>query len=82
MNIEQAIKHGQEQIDIFGGEHKEFIKVAIKSLDMWDKVIKEINIYCENNCKYSKIQRNVMCGACGVGDVLEIIENYKEEIEE
>ena len=31
--------------------------------------------YCENNCQYSKKQRNVMCGACMMGDAIEIVEN-------
>ena len=31
--------------------------------------------YCENNCQYSKKQRDVMCGACMMGDAIEIVEN-------
>jgi len=31
--------------------------------------------YCENNCQYSKKQRNVMCGACMMGDAIEIVED-------
>ena len=26
MTIDEAIKHGHEQLEVFGGEHKEFIK--------------------------------------------------------
>ena len=75
MNIKQAIKHGQEQMDIFGGEHKEFIKIAIKSLDMWDKVIEEINtIYWANHKEYMYSE--------GLNKAIEIIEKYKKEIEE
>lgn len=33
MKIEEAIKHGEEQLEIFGGEHREFIEMAIKSLE-------------------------------------------------
>lgn len=32
MTIEDAIKHGEEQLEIFGGEHREFIEMAIKAL--------------------------------------------------
>lgn len=31
--------------------------------------------YCEKNCQYSKKQRNVMCGACMMGDAIEIVES-------
>lgn len=31
--------------------------------------------YCENNCQYSKKQRDVMCGACMMGDAIEIVES-------
>ncbi len=33
MTREEAIKHGREQLEIFGGEHKEFIELAIKALE-------------------------------------------------
>lgn len=33
MTIDEAIKHGKEQLEVFGGEHKEFIKLAIKALE-------------------------------------------------
>lgn len=33
MTREEAIEHGKEQLEIFGGEHKEFIKVALKALE-------------------------------------------------
>lgn len=33
MSIQEAIKHGKDQLDIFGGEHREFIELAIKSLE-------------------------------------------------
>ena len=32
MTIEEAIEHGKEQLEIFGGEHKEFIKTAIETM--------------------------------------------------
>ena len=33
MTREEAIAHGKEQVEVFGGEHAEFIKLAIKALD-------------------------------------------------
>lgn len=32
MTREEAIAHGKEQLEIFGGEHKEFIKLALEAL--------------------------------------------------
>lgn len=29
MTIDKAINHGEEQLEIFGGDHKEFIETAI-----------------------------------------------------
>lgn len=33
MTREEAIAHGKEQLEIFGGEHREFIEMAIKALE-------------------------------------------------
>lgn len=33
MTREQAIEHGKSQLEVFGGEHKEFIKLAIEALE-------------------------------------------------
>ena len=33
MTKEEAIAHGKEQLEVFGGEHAEFIKLAIKALN-------------------------------------------------
>ena len=33
MTREEAIEHGKEQLNIFGGEHREFIEMAIKALE-------------------------------------------------
>ena len=45
MTREEAIKHGKEQLEVFGGEHREFIDMAIKALEqepILDKIIAEI----------------------------------------
>ena len=37
MTREEAIEHGKEQLEIFGGEHREFIELAIKALEQEPK---------------------------------------------
>lgn len=34
MTLDEAIVHGEEQLEIFGGEHADFINVAIRALEM------------------------------------------------
>jgi len=34
MTVQEAITHGKEQLEIFGGEHAEFIGIAIRALEM------------------------------------------------
>ena len=38
MTNREAIAHGKEQLEVFGGEHAEFIKLAIKALEKQDKI--------------------------------------------
>ena len=38
MTIEEAITYGKEQLEIFGGKHAEFIKMAIHALEMQKKL--------------------------------------------
>ena len=40
MTIEEGIIHGKEQLEIFSGEHAEFIKMAIHALEMQKKLAK------------------------------------------
>ena len=45
MTREEAIEHGKEQLEIFGGEHIEFIKFALEALSeesKLDKIVAEI----------------------------------------
>ena len=45
MTNEEAINHGKEQLEIFGGEHKEFIEVAIKAIEKvetYEKMMDEL----------------------------------------
>jgi hypothetical protein len=38
MTIEEAIEHGKEQLEIFGGEHNEFIQTAISTMRKYQKI--------------------------------------------
>lgn len=38
MTIEEGITYGKEQLEIFGGKHAEFIKIAIHALEMQKKL--------------------------------------------
>ena len=39
-----------------------------------DEVIDRLNRLCDRVCQYSSEQRNVMCGACPLGDAFTVIE--------
>lgn len=38
MSIDEAIEHGKEQLEIFGGDHKEFIKTSIEIMRKYQKI--------------------------------------------
>ena len=42
MTREEAIQHGKEQLDVFGGTHREFIEMAIKALSVVDDTEKQL----------------------------------------
>ena len=45
MTREEAIAHGKEQLEVFGGEHAEFIKLAIKALEKQDRIAQILDDY-------------------------------------
>ena len=45
MTNKEAIAHGKEQLEVFGGEHAEFIKLAIKALEQQDKISQILDDY-------------------------------------
>ena len=38
MNLDEAIEHGKEQLEIFGGEHKEFIECALDTMRKYQEM--------------------------------------------
>ncbi len=66
MTREQAIEHGKSQLEVFSGEHGEFIKLAIKALEQeptsfqWCTDCKEYDQ--EKHCCYrwSKVIRDTV----------------------
>lgn len=46
MTIEEAIAHGREQLEVFGGEHAEFIKLSLEALEHEAKVTDGIKMTC------------------------------------
>ena len=45
MTNKEAIAHGKEQLEVFGGEHAEFIKLAIKALEKQDRIAQILDDY-------------------------------------
>lgn len=54
MTREEAIKHGKDQLEIFGGTHREFIEMAIKAVErighLIDRPCEACEFHNENGC--------------------------------
>ena len=62
MTREEAIKHGEEQLEIFGGEHAELIRMAIEALKQSErKRGKWVTV--EN--PYYPSEKISVCSVCG-----------------
>ena len=65
MTIEEAIKHGQEQLEVFGGEHKEFIQTAIETMRKYqqiEQIVKDTQYLCEYGSAFIDIREVVENG--------------------
>lgn len=77
MTRDEAIAHGKEQLEIFGGTHREFILMAIEALErkrgewiqhvnepsLWSCSICETVIYSEH--EEDRLKFHKWCGCCG-----------------
>ena len=94
---EEAIEYGKEQLDVFGGEHAEFIRLAVKALEqesVLDKVEEEIKdtLYVDSlifteliDFKNGKIDADDVIeefNRVTRMEVLRIIDKYRAESEE
>ena len=44
-----------------------------------EALLDRMNNFCEINCDYTKKQRSVMCGSCGIGDAKIMVEDAVAE---
>lgn len=77
MTRDEAIAYGKEQLEIFGGTHREFILMAIEALErkrgewiqhvnepsLWSCSICETVIYSEH--EEDRLKFHKWCGCCG-----------------
>ena len=61
MTNEEAIKHGKEQLEIFGGEHREFIKLAIKAIEQQPKLLQALEM---EKGAYNALVKDLQCSDC------------------
>lgn len=62
MTNEQAIAHFKEQIEIFGGEHHEAMKVAIEALEK--QIPKKPKYIKVQNTSFTKAHSRCVCPIC------------------
>jgi hypothetical protein len=87
MTREEAIKHGKEQLEVFGGEHREFIEMAIKAIEqesVLDKIMEEIEQVKSimNEEIINNNRKDLINFVNGLNQSLIIVERYKAESEE
>jgi hypothetical protein len=60
MTREEAIEHGKEQLEVFGGTHRTFIEMAIKALEQLPKLQNrchalthgQVCVFCPYECEH------------------------------
>lgn len=79
MTREEAIKHGKEQLEVFGGEHREFIEMSIKALEQ-EAILDKIRIEIERQEKWLMVagynQYNV---DISLDAIKSVVDKYKAE---
>ena len=92
MTREEAIKHGKEQLEIFGGTHREFIEMSIEALEQ-EPILDKIRDQLKSNLRGAEITLEVLVendplrpkmeGAkCTLEDCLELIDKAESEDKE
>ena len=47
-----------------------------------EKLLNKIDAYCKTNCKYTEAEQDVMCRACMVDDIMDMVETIESEDKE
>ena len=77
MTIEEAIEHGKEQLEIFGGTHGEFIETTINTMRKYQKIEQIVKTWNDMNSFDSMVQINGV-----ITGWTRIVDKYKAEKEE
>lgn len=56
ITIDEALEHGKEQLEIFGGEHKEFIETAIETMRKYQQIEQIVKAWNDMNSFDSMVQ--------------------------
>lgn len=78
MTRDEAIKHGKEQLEVFGGEHKEFIRMAIRSLEAWGNCRQALEEYEE----YVFHNSDNKSAYAGIRNTVDIFMEHLKEVED
>lgn len=81
MTNKEAIAHGKEQLEVFGGEHAEFIKLAIKALEQ-ESVLDKVRADIMDTGAYEQEVYGETEFLKGINYCLGVIDKYKAEKED
>lgn len=82
----EAIEHGQDRLDLFGGKHEQFIRLAVKALKFdVNEIIKDIEDEQTLKSNVIKAEKNEALAIydtgyiAGLGKALEIIRGKQND---